>query len=133
MDMNQFLKYFTSYGLLDGYDKPVTDAERQLLAERYPEFWQGNVSSHHYDEVDQLLRAYYGVTLEELLNINEVSYPYLEEYDRFYVNTSDVGGSAFVCVSGGVYDGFVKLYSENAVLTLVERDGSYYFYSYTGK
>ena len=56
MDLNPFLKYFTAYGLVDGYDAPVTDAELSALETAYPDFWTGNVSSHHYDEVDKVLR-----------------------------------------------------------------------------
>ena len=130
MDLNPFLKYFTAYGLVDGYEAPVTDDELAAIETAYPDFWTGNVSSHHYDEVDQVLGRYFNLKLEELLYLSGTDYPYLEAYNRFYVNTSDVGGRQIEWVFGTIREGFVMLYSWHEVLTLVERDGVYYFWSF---
>ena len=71
--------------------------------------------------VNEVLRAYGGITAADLSNTDGVFY--LKDYDAYYTYTSDFGFSSFAAESGQQVENYVYLYGNlndrnRSVLTL---------------
>jgi len=82
------------------------------------------------DMVDEVLKQHMGIGLEDLSGVGMDELVYLEEYDAFYNFTSDAGFATFIPVSGEKEGDIVRLYSDNAVLTLKIQDDGFLFVSH---
>lgn len=129
IDLGDFVWYFCyQYA-------PGTEEDFNLLAGKYPalENWKSgyNLSRYPADAVDEVLYENTGFHLEDLYGTRDVSTVYyLEETDSYYSFSSDAGWQGFTCAGGRIYDGYVELYSNDAILTLREENGKYYIYSH---
>ena len=127
---------FLSYYPTEEYGQ-ATEEEFQLLAAKYPVYWEGAQSLSDVNwpltpiragEVRELMETYTRIEWEDLPG--EELTQYLEETDSYYVGYSDVGLFGFPCTGGWVYDGGAMLCSEDSVLILTEQKGTYYIQSY---
>lgn len=87
------------------------------------------------EAVDTVLTKWAGITLNDISNKSGVLY--LEDYHTFYTFTSDFGSGWFVCTEGEVEGDTARLWSNpnnerggRNLLTLVQKDGNWYIYSF---
>ena len=136
MDLKEFLRNFSAYGIVDDWNSNVTEEEFSHICKldgfRFPgvtSLEQMHVPTHKYPSyvVDAVIHHFSGVHLDELEDACGRSDAfYSEKYDAYYNHTSDFGPGTFTCIGGQIHDGYVELYSqENTVLILVEKDGKY--------
>ena len=82
--------------------------------------------------VNGLLMKYTGITVAELKNSSNVLY--LDKpYDAFYTYASDMGAGFFNCTGGETNGKTIRLFSENAILTLVNKGGQTLIVSHVEK
>ena len=135
LDLEAFLKHFPG-----GCDV-TSEVEFQALKEH--ELWLFGeeatlenmpvpVHKKPVSEINEVLQAYAGITLEDILDNR--SGLYLEEYEAYYNFTSDFAAGVFKCTRGERDGDIIRLYSENAnwasVLTLREENGKYLIVSH---
>ena len=125
-DLNfaEFLRYFPQDGSIS--DEAEFEALKNL--EGWPfkhteSMEQMPVPIHKISaaSVNEVLRAYGGITAADLSNTDGVFY--LKDYDAYYTYTSDFGFSSFTAESGQQVENYVYLYgnlndSNRSVLTL---------------
>jgi hypothetical protein len=80
--------------------------------------------------VNKALKRYTGITLDDLSGVGTEKLIYLNQYDAYYTYRSDCQGDTFICTSGERQDDIVRLYSENAILTLKQRDDGFWIVSH---
>lgn len=133
INLAEFLRYYPSEEVV------IEEAEFEALknAENWPfgkDITQDEmpVPIHKFpaDVVDEVLKQHMGIGLEDLSGVGMDELVYLEEYDAFYNFTSDAGFATFIPVSGEKEGDIVRLYSENAVLTLKAQDDGFLFVSH---
>ena len=133
INLAEFLRYYPSEEVV------IEEAEFEALknAENWPfgkDITQDEmpVPIHKFpaDVVDEVLKQHMGIGLEDLSGVGMDELVYLEEYDAFYNFTSDAGFATFIPVSGEKEGDIVRLYSENAVLTLKTQDDGFLFVSH---
>ncbi len=136
INLAEFLRYYPSEEVV------IEEAEFEALknAENWPfgkDITQDEmpVPIHKFpaDVVDEALKQHMGIGLDDLSGVGMDELVYLEEYDAFYNFTSDAGFATFVPVSGEKEGDIVRLYSENAVLTLKIQDDGFLFVSHQPK
>ena len=136
INLADFLRYYPSEEVV------IEEAEFEALknAENWPfgkDITQDEmpVPIHKFpaDVVDEALRQHMGIGLDDLSGVGMDELVYLEEYDAFYNFTSDAGFATFGPVSGEKEGDIVRLYSENAVLTLKIQDDGFLFVSHQPK
>ncbi|MBR5310039.1 MAG: hypothetical protein IKU42_02810 [Oscillospiraceae bacterium] len=124
MNFSEFLKYFPA--------EEVTD-EKEFEALIKVEVWGFNnvktlenmpvpVRRISAEKVDEVLKEYAEIKAKDL---DTSAVPYLKKYKAYYNSTSDYGPGMFICISGEKEGDMIYLYSENAKLTLIEKDGKY--------
>jgi hypothetical protein len=133
INLAEFLRYYPSEEVV------IEEAEFEALknAENWPfgkDITQDEmpVPIHKFPAavVDEVLKQHMGIGLDDLSGVGMDELVYLEEYDAFYNFTSDAGFATFVPVSGEKEGDIVRLYSENAVLTLKTQDDGFLFVSH---
>lgn len=82
--------------------------------------------------VDNMLTRYMGIVSEDITKRGETLY-LGEPYDSFYVYSSDFGVGFFECSGGEINGDELKLYSDNAVLTLKREADRYLIVSHQRK
>jgi len=127
IDLSEFLRYFSP-------SEDVTN-EAEFEALKAVENWPFGadvtlegmpVPIHRFpvDTVNYALEKYTGITLDDLSGVGMDELIYLKEYDAYYNFTSDAGAGIFVCTSGEMQGDIIRLYGENATLTLkMQGDG----------
>ena len=125
-DLNfaEFLRYFPEDGGIS--DEAEYEALRNLDSWPFKQaesMEQMPVPIHKISaaSVNEVLRAYGGITAADLSNTDGVFY--LKDYDAYYTYTSDFGFSSFTAESGQQVENYVYLYgnlndSNRSVLTL---------------
>lgn len=125
-DLNfaEFLRYFPEDGGIS--DEAEYEALRNLDSWPFKQaesMEQMPVPIHKISaaSVNEVLRAYGGITAADLSNTDGVFY--LKDYDAYYTYTSDFGFSSFAAESGQQVENYVYLYgnlndSNRSVLTL---------------
>lgn len=143
INLEDFLRYFSAYGIVD-YEDSVSEEEfwalKEIVGDEYPfrgvEGYEDAVAKHTpihripYDAVDAVIGYYTGIALADLTDMRDLPVTYLEEYDCFYNFTSDYGPGVFQCVGGVDYGDYVELYSAHSILTLKVEGLRYYIVSY---
>lgn len=143
LDLSAFLRHFSSGAELSG--------EAEFEALKAAEGWPfGDISRDRMpvpigkilrSDVDASLKEHMGITTEYLYSVpysgpgaREYSrsspFLYLPEYEAYYNFVSDVDPGYFQCVSGWYSEAVACLTGDNSVLTLRNRDGSWYFQSF---
>ena len=124
LNFEEFLRYFPQDGSIS--DEAEFEALKNL--EGWPfkhteSMEQMPVPIHKISaaSVNEVLRAYGGITAADLSNTDGVFY--LKDYDAYYTYTSDFGFSSFTAESGQQVENYVYLYgnlndSNRSVLTL---------------
>lgn len=82
------------------------------------------------DTVNEVLKKYMDITLDDLSGVGMDELIYLKEYDAYYNFTSDAAFGSFVCTSGETQGDIIRLYSQNATLTLRKQDDGFLFMSH---
>lgn len=82
------------------------------------------------DTVNEVLKKYMGITLDDLSGVGMDELIYLKEYDAYYNFTSDVAYGSFICMSGETQGDIIRLYSESAILTLYRQGNGFLFVSH---
>jgi hypothetical protein len=80
--------------------------------------------------VDEALKKYMNISLEDLTHTTANNIIYLEEYDAFYNFTSDFSPGYFTCTSGERQGDIIRLFGDDATLTLRKIDNKYIFISH---
>jgi hypothetical protein len=88
------------------------------------------IHKHSAATVDKALKQYMGISLEDHSGIGTEKLPYLKASDTYYTFASDPGGESFACVSGERQGELVRLYSQDAILTLKLHDDGFWFVSH---
>ncbi len=88
------------------------------------------IHKHSAATVDKALKEYMGISLEDHSGIGTEKLPYLKASDTYYTFASDPGGESFACISGERQGELVRLYSQDAILTLKLHDDSFWFVSH---
>ncbi len=153
IDLVEFLRYFSAEGYrfwdgeegryhVWGDDVSASEEEFQALRKK-ADFPYTNAETladmpvpvHKIEAnfIDQVLLDYTEYWLNELEDAGKdlPGLYYLEEYDAYYNCTSDAGFGTFVCIGGTDYGTYIELYSEDAVLTLSHRYGTYAWMIYS--
>jgi len=74
--------------------------------------------------VNEALKKYMGIALDNLSGIGTTGLIYLKDYDAYYNFTSDFATGTFACTSGEKQGDIVRLFGEHATLTLkIQGDG----------
>ena len=133
INLTNLLQHFPS----DGQVTDETEFQALKAAEHFPFVDVENLESmfvpiHRIpaDSVNEALKKYMGITLDDLNGVGTDDLVYLEAYDAYYNYTSDCGDAFFECVSGEKQGDIVRLYSKGATLTLKLRDDGFWFVSY---
>lgn len=131
LNLTEFLWYFTP-------GEGVTD-EAEFQALKRAEGWHFGaeieredmpvpISKIRREDVDACLMKYAGITTADMAGNSPPIY--LEEYDAYYVFTSDFGPGMFVCQSGVREDeNTVRLTGPGSELVLEQRNGTWYIVS----
>ncbi len=82
------------------------------------------------DSVNKALVKYMGISLEDHSGVGTEKLTYLKAADSYYTYASDCSGACFIAVSGERQGELVRLYSENAVLTLMLQGDRFLFVSH---
>jgi beta-lactamase regulating signal transducer with metallopeptidase domain len=80
--------------------------------------------------INKVLKKYMDITLDDLSDVGRDELIYLKEYDAYYNFTSDFAAASFNCTSGETQGDIIRLYSENAVLTLKKHGDGFFFMSH---
>jgi hypothetical protein len=80
--------------------------------------------------VNDALKKYAGITLDELSGVGTEKLIYLKQYDAYYTYTSDFGPGFFVCTRGERQGDIIRLYGDSATLTLELKEDGYLIVSY---
>lgn len=136
IDLKEFLRHFSAYGIVEDWTGDVTEEEFDHLRTQegflFPEKENLDdmpVPIHKYpsEVVDAVIHHYTGVHLDELEDAcGRGDAFYSEKYDAYYNHTSDFGPGTFTCTGGIIYDGYVELYSKHSVLVLQQGDDGRY-------
>ena len=79
--------------------------------------------------VNEVLSRYAGITVEDLKGPQDVLY--LESpYDAFYTYTSDAGAGFFNCKGGEIDGNIIRLFSDDATLTIENKNDQYFILSH---
>jgi len=133
INIAEFLRYFPS-------DGDVTD-EAEFVALKAAENWPFGADTtldsmpvpiHKFSvgTVNKALKEYMGITLDDLSGVGLDELVYLKEYDAYYNFTSDAGAGIFVCTSGETQGDIVRLFGENATLTLKKQGDGFLIVSH---
>ena len=124
LNFEEFLRYFPQDGSIS--DEAEFEALKNLDSwpfKRAESMEQMPVPIHKISaaSVNEVLRAYGGITAADLSNTDGVFY--LKDYDAYYTYTSDFGFSSFAAESGQQVENYVYLYGNHndrnrSVLTL---------------
>ena len=124
LNFEEFLRYFPQDGSIS--DEAEFEALKNLDSwpfKHAESMEQMLVPIHKISaaSVNEVLRAYGGITAADLSNTDGVFY--LKDYDAYYTYTSDFGFSSFAAESGQQVENYVYLYgnhndSNRSVLTL---------------
>lgn len=124
LNFEEFLRYFPQDGSIS--DEAEFEALKNLDSWPFKQaesMEQMPVPIHKISaaSVNEVLRAYGGITAADLSNTDGVFY--LKDYDAYYTYTSDFGFSSFAAESGQQVENYVYLYgnhndSNRSVLTL---------------
>ena len=124
LNFEEFLRYFPQDGSIS--DEAEFEALKNLDSWPFKQaesMEQMLVPIHKISaaSVNEVLRAYGGITAADLSNTDGVFY--LKDYDAYYTYTSDFGFSSFAAESGQQVENYVYLYgnhndSNRSVLTL---------------
>ena len=124
LNFEEFLRYFPQDGSIS--DEAEFEALKNLDSWPFKQaesMEQMLVPIHKISaaSVNEVLRAYGGITAADLSNTDGVFY--LKDYDAYYTYTSDFGFSSFTAESGQQVENYVYLYgnlndSNRSVLTL---------------
>lgn len=128
LNLTEFLRYFPS-------DGDVTD-EAEFESLKAVENWPFGADAtlgdmpvpvHKFsaETVNTALKEYMGITLDDLSGVGSDELVYLKDYDAYYNFTSDAGFGSFVCTSGERQGDIVRLFGENAILTLKTEGGGF--------
>lgn len=92
----------------------------------------GGAQCNKYDKavIDEVLLSYMGITSDVLYNDSLSQVTYLEEFNAYFNSTSDFLWYTFDCFGGEICGNVAYLYSEESVLTLVQREGNWYIYAH---
>mgnify|MGYP000897548755 CR=1 FL=1 len=82
------------------------------------------------DTVNEVLKKYMDITLDDLNGVGMDELVYLKEYDAYYNFTSDAAFNSSVCTSGETQENIIRLYSEDAVLTLKKQGDGFLIVSH---
>ena len=82
------------------------------------------------DTVNEVLKEYMGITLDDLSGAGMDELIYLKDYDAYYNFTSDAAFGSFVCTSGEIQGDIIRLYGDNATLTLEKQSDGFLFVSH---
>lgn len=127
LNLTEFLRYFPS-------DGDVTD-EAEFEALKAAEIWPFGpdvtldgmpVPIHKFsaETVNKALKAYMGITLEDLNDVGMDELIYLKTYNAYYNFTSDAGYGSFTCTNGERQGDIIHLFGETATLSLkIHSDG----------
>ena len=133
LNLADFLRYYPS-------DENVTN-EAEFEALKAEKSWPFGADAtldnmpvpiHKFsaDTVNEVLKKYMDITLDDLSGVGMDELIYLKEYDAYYNFTSDAAYGSFVCTSGEMQGDIIRLYSENAILTLKKQDDGFLFVSH---
>ncbi len=134
IDLSAFLRYCPAGVRLTDADSKEYDAFLAAEAAFDPMSIPGPARRHSKEAVSAILKKYANITVDELINKDNVIY--LEAYDAFYNTTSDFAPGTFQCVGGEKDGNTVRLWTETAEdgtrvqLTLTAADGTYYIQSF---
>lgn len=131
LDFSEFLWYFPGEEMSDEREEDVIQFE---LLKKLPDFPFSSAKKLsdtvsplrrvRRSSVEEVLAYYAGLTSKQLKNQRNIFY--LQEYDSYYVYSSDFGAGYFDCVSGEITEDGIHLRSgEGLLLRLEYRDGRY--------
>lgn len=123
LHLGAFLRYFP-------WEEQASEAEIQLLKQLENSHLTDIISTPVWkctaESINQVLQQYAGITLADLQGVGAENLMYLEEYDAYYLTTSDFGAGVFTCKWGEIIEDTVYLYSQSGVrLTLRNQQGEY--------
>lgn len=133
LNLADFLRYYPS-------DEDVTN-EAEFEALKAEKNWPFGadmtlgdmpVPIHKFsaDTVNEVLKKYMGITLDDLSGAGMDELMYLKEYDAYYNFTSDAAFGSFVCTSGETQGDIIRLYSQDAMLTLKKQGDGFLIVSH---
>lgn len=133
LNLADFLRYYPS-------DEDVTN-EAEFEALKAEKSWPFGtdmtlgdmpVPIHKFsaDTVNEVLKKYMDIALDDLSGVGMDELIYLEEYDAYYNFTSDYAAGFFICTSGETQGDIIRLYNENATLMLKKHGDSFLFVSH---
>ncbi len=82
------------------------------------------------DQVNDVLLKFAAISLDQLAGKGSEGVLYLDQYQSFYSYASDFGVGIFRPIKGEINGAILKLYSEQAILTLEKRGDYYYIVSH---
>lgn len=117
------------------YDLPKTSAdeltsEEVQLVRAQDDGFELDIQKVPTKYMNEILKTYANVTLEESNKIKLNLFIYLSEYDAYYMSRSDFHYTEYTMVSGQKNsDGSVRLQYENYEVVLATQENGYYFIS----
>ncbi len=139
IDLADFLMYFPGGEVPK--ELPEFDELKNLEHWPFPyvsELEDMIVPIHRYESniVQEIFLEYGGISMDALSGIGFDGVYYLDSTDAYYNYTSDFGPGVFICTSGEVKNGRIKLNGDSRngsypVLTIVEDGDRYLIQSYT--
>ena len=127
INLAEFLRYFPS----DGAVTDITEFEALKTSENWPFGADMTMAGmpvpiHKFSAstVNEALKEYMGITLDDLSGVGMDELIYLKDYDAYYNFTSDAGFVSFTYTSGERQGDVEHLFSETETLTLkIQGDG----------
>ncbi|MBE6945989.1 MAG: M56 family metallopeptidase, partial [Ruminococcaceae bacterium] len=127
MDLSRFLRNYP-------YSVSATEAEWDAANEAYAEIQPGGFypqcNKLEKKIIDETLLSVMGITSDVLYHGAQGNLVYVEAYDAYFNGTTDFENGTFDCFGGVICGDVAYLYSEDAVLTLVQREGNWYIYAH---
>ncbi len=130
MDMSRFLHYIPRETYLTNEDQE----EYNKLVEKFG-IPSGNVEDFHSPTgripkavIESYLNEYMNLSISDMANMGDTLY--LDEYDTFYSQASDMWSTDFICTSGTIEGNIITLSSNFETLTIEKQGDKYYIKSF---